>query len=859
MALTRTRFFQSNTFIAKIQDPITVINSESSLANTDIGFVLNRSGGITSNVALYWNESGNTFVLAVTNDSGVLQSNINPLYYSNLRVGGLITNTLSTTTSLSVPGLTVVGDATVTGNLTVQGNTFSVGTTDLVVQDSIIRIHSFANGSPLLSNDGRDIGLALNYYDSQNAYGFLGRINSTGYLEYLARSTEGSGNVVTGTYGVFKTGELRLANTTASIDTTTGALVVDGGAGIAGNLNVGGIGSALTVYGNLTMLGQYLNTGSTVYPFFNANVVNYHPTANTVNISTSGRLQATLGSSLFSNQWMKLDSITNGTYSLYTGLTTGIFELLPNLTTGIVSIGSTGQGNAYVAFTTNSISTNSGALTVAGGVGVLGNVYADKYFATNGVYWAGNGAPFSSVATAGAAGDIQYNTGTNLGASSLWYDSGTGNIVVNVATASTSTTTGALVVKGGLGVAGNIFASGINGTIYGQLNIGTTAVNYDRASAPLSLTGVSIDGTATTATNAINTQITSNIASGIAYPTFVSSTSGNAAQQVNTALTYNPNTGNLRTYTALIDTDLIVGGNLTVQNISYTNQEIITTTEIIQGNLVANSGVDSTSNVTGAMVVRGGIGVSGNIHTKTLYTQDGIRWAGNGNVFASGSGAGLTYTANTAPPISGNIAGDQWYNTITDVLYEYLDNGTKKYWVDVQSPILFANTSTTVNVLGETTVTGNLVPSANITYNIGSVTNWWGTYFGVATQAKYADLAENYQADAAYEPGTVLEFGGTNEVTIAEDGTRRVAGVVSTNPAHLMNSALTGENVVAIALQGRTPCRVRGKISKGDMLISGGAGFARPDNSPQLGAVIGKSLEDFDGFEGVIEVVVGRL
>jgi hypothetical protein len=239
-----------------------------------------------------------------------------------------------------------------------------------------------------------------------------------------------------------------------------------------------------------------------------------------------------------------------------------------------------------------------------------------------------------------------------------------------------------------------------------------------------------------------------------------------------------------------------------------------------------------------------------------LYTANGLYWAGNGVAFSSGGG---TYTANTLPPVTGNIVGDQWYNTTTDVLYEYLDNGTKKYWVDVQSPILFANTSTTVNVLGETTVTGNLVPSANVTYNIGSVTNWWGTYFGVATQAKYADLAENYQADAAYEPGTVLEFGGTNEVTIAEDGTRRVAGVVSTNPAHLMNGGLTGENVVAIALQGRTPCRVRGKISKGDMLVSGGAGFARPDNSPQLGAVIGKSLEDFDGFEGVIEVVVGRL
>jgi hypothetical protein len=70
---------------------------------------------------------------------------------------------------------------------------------------------------------------------------------------------------------------------------------------------------------------------------------------------------------------------------------------------------------------------------------------------------------------------------------------------------------------------------------------------------------------------------------------------------------------------------------------------------------------------------------------------------------------------------------------------------------------------------------------------------------------------------------------------------------------------LTGENVVTVALLGRVPCKVRGKISKGDMLVSGGSGFARPENNPQIGAVIGKALEDFDAVEGVIEVVVGRM
>jgi hypothetical protein len=134
-----------------------------------------------------------------------------------------------------------------------------------------------------------------------------------------------------------------------------------------------------------------------------------------------------------------------------------------------------------------------------------------------------------------------------------------------------------------------------------------------------------------------------------------------------------------------------------------------------------------------------------------------------------------------------------------------------------------------------------------------------GYFIGTATAAQYADLAENYLADQPYAPGTVLEFGGTEEVTLAQDETRRVAGVVSTNPAYLMNSECQGIHVVAIALQGRVPCKVRGKISKGDMLTSGGAGYARPATDPKLGTIIGKALEDFDGIEGVIEVAVGRL
>ena len=157
------------------------------------------------------------------------------------------------------------------------------------------------------------------------------------------------------------------------------------------------------------------------------------------------------------------------------------------------------------------------------------------------------------------------------------------------------------------------------------------------------------------------------------------------------------------------------------------------------------------------------------------------------------------------------------------------------------------------------TVSGNILPSANNSINIGSTSAWFSTFYGVSTQAKYADLAENYQADKTYMPGTVVMFGGDAEVTIASADTTAVAGVVSTNPAHLMNGALSGPSVVAVALVGRVPCMVIGPVAKGDIMVSAGFGYAKVNNTPLAGTIIGKALQTvtFAG-KAVIEVVVGR-
>jgi len=131
---------------------------------------------------------------------------------------------------------------------------------------------------------------------------------------------------------------------------------------------------------------------------------------------------------------------------------------------------------------------------------------------------------------------------------------------------------------------------------------------------------------------------------------------------------------------------------------------------------------------------------------------------------------------------------------------------------------------------------------------------------GTSSSAKYADLAERYTADSEYDPGTVLIFDGALEVTVSnQDASPKVAGVVSTDPAYLMNSDLQGPLTVALTLTGRVPTKVFGPVHKGDMMVSTVDGRARAESNPAMGTVIGKALEDFSGTEGVIEVVVGRI
>ena len=134
-----------------------------------------------------------------------------------------------------------------------------------------------------------------------------------------------------------------------------------------------------------------------------------------------------------------------------------------------------------------------------------------------------------------------------------------------------------------------------------------------------------------------------------------------------------------------------------------------------------------------------------------------------------------------------------------------------------------------------------------------------GTITATATNAQYADLAEIYKADGDIEPGSVVMFGGEHEITACDvEGHHAVAGVISTDPAHLMNAEAEG---LPVALAGRVPCKVTGTVAKGDLMVSSAvSGHAKADNDASAGRIIGKAIESKDSEgEGVIEVLVNMM
>ena len=297
---------------------------------------------------------------------------------------------------------------------------------------------------------------------------------------------------------------------------------------------------------------------------------------------------------------------------------------------------------------------------------------------------------------------------------------------------------------------------------------------------------------------------------------------------------------------------------------TLTNLGSATLTATIAANSVA-LGTDTTGNYVAAGATSGN-GISGSVSSEggTFTVTSNATNANTASTIvfrdASGNFSAGTISANLTGNVTGNVTGSSGSCTGNAAT---ATNATNAANVQVDADNL-TNATHYITFSGAATGNNRLNSDTGLTYNPSTNTLSTSIFSGTSTTARYADLAENYIADEAYSAGTVVAFGGDAEVTVANTfASRNTAGVVSTNPAHLMNSELTGDTVVALALAGRVPCRVVGVVRKGDLMVASntpGCAIAWGEElrDPPAGSIIGKALEDKSGQgEGIIEVVVG--
>jgi len=292
-----------------------------------------------------------------------------------------------------------------------------------------------------------------------------------------------------------------------------------------------------------------------------------------------------------------------------------------------------------------------------------------------------------------------------------------------------------------------------------------------------------------------------------------------------------------------------------------------------------------------------GLTLAGNLHATGTITADGDITLGDASTdsvtFTAKVGSNIvptadsTYDLGSDPGSSGQAWANVWADTFNGALSGNATTATALETARNIGGVSFDGTANIdlpgVNTAGDQDTSGNaatatLASTVTITANNTTNETVYLTFVDGATgtqgletdtglsynpstnvlsttasAAQYADLAEMYAADEAIEPGTVVHFAGDGKVAACDVANcRAVAGIISTDPAHLMNSAQEG---VALALAGRVPCKVTGPVAAGDLMVSAGNGMAMANNEAATGTVIGKAIEANEGGEGVIEVL----
>ena len=279
--------------------------------------------------------------------------------------------------------------------------------------------------------------------------------------------------------------------------------------------------------------------------------------------------------------------------------------------------------------------------------------------------------------------------------------------------------------------------------------------------------------------------------------------------------------------------------------------------------------VDTPAAPTATHSVFLGQGTTGNISTSS---HSGITYLPSTSTLTTGTVSATTLTDGSFSVSAGAITGASTGTFSGAVTGGSLTDGTATLSSGALSGVTTLSLTSTITgataVTASGAVTGGTLTDGTASISSGAITgattgNFSGTvtanlFSGTATQARYADLAEKYTSDAEYEAGTVVKIGGDAEITMTtEHADSEVFGVISTDPAYLMNKDIDG---LPVALQGRVPVKVIGKVEKGQRLTSSdvpGLAWAADVSTP-IQAIIGRSLENkTDGNEGVVEAVIG--
>jgi hypothetical protein len=401
------------------------------------------------------------------------------------------------------------------------------------------------------------------------------------------------------------------------------------------------------------------------------------------------------------NQWVDLITPTFSSADL-TSFGTDV-EFRSNITVnGNTYVGNgiywAGNGVAF-ASTTYSNANVTAYLTTATGNIAAGNIFTDNYRFANGVNI------LSTITTGSTYSNTNVTAFLTLGAN-IGSGTTTANLVAAATTTSTSTTTGALVVRGGAGIAGNAYISG--NVILGA-----------------STTSNVVIAATTTTTNTTTGALVVQGGAGVAGVVVVG---GNIVAAATTAST-NTTTGALVVRGgAGIAGVTTVGGNL-VAAATTSSSDATTGALVVAGGvgiagrlsvadrIFVDGGLSSTNVSTGALVVAGGAGIGGNVYANALRTLTGVYWAGNNAVY----GSQFDFTSSSTAPSSPTV-GDFWYYTTDQILFQYINDGTTSYWVDVQTAPLSANIAQEIFV-GNTTISGNMTISGNTTIETSIVEN----------------------------------------------------------------------------------------------------------------------------------------